>query len=250
MDSIFTVVVFIVIAIASIAQKIQESKQKKEANALRKDRIQSRTTTTKTARPASGAGAVPVRQARPKGAARGEGPSTLQPGTTGKELINALFGEGTTESMEGWIDVASKSAQQKAQRPAPRQQVRRHEVPEHPREAAKRQREAMQEQYARDNDHSSRGHARGISHQRQAQPAQQGQHSEQERQRIMAERQRRKEQQQQQKRQAQQKTQQQRSPRRAVIAPVASGNLIPRTLPDVRRAIIMAEILGPPKAFE
>ena len=244
MDNLFPVLIFIVIAIASAAQKLQENKQKKDANARRKDRIPSRPeSTTRTARSASG-----VRQARPKGAARGATPAALQPGTTGKELINALFGEGAADSMAEWTKVPPVPVAEK-----PKQAPVTHRS-ENPREEALRQREAMQQQYARDNDHSSRGHASGISHQQQsqgqAQPARQRQYTEQERQRIAVERQRRKAQQQQRKRQGQQKSSPQRTPRRAVVAPVASGNFIPRSMPEVRQALVMAEILGPPKAFE
>jgi hypothetical protein len=37
---------------------------------------------------------------------------------------------------------------------------------------------------------------------------------------------------------------------RGIVAPVARGGLIPRNLVEVRRAIVMAEILGRPNAFE
>ena len=245
--------IFIVLIIASAAKNLQEGKQKKEALENRKERLHARSqSNVKTATPASRPGTPAVRQARPKGAGRGSGPGKLSPNTSGKELIDALFGEGATEKMEGWMEVPPVPAPKKSQAAPP------HRAPEqrteNPRESAKRQREGMEQQYARDNDHSSRGHAQGISHQQQqrrpiaqGQPPQQRQYSDQERQRIAAERQRRKAQQQQ---QAQAKAQQQRPARRAVVAPVATGSFIPQTLPDVRRAIIMAEILGSPKAFE
>lgn len=242
MGNFFGIIIFIVIGIASAAQKRQEAKQKKGAAARQMERESSTTRTTT------------VRQARPKGAGS-KGPASLSPGTSGKELVTALFGEGAAEKMEGWTQVPPLPGDPKAKQAskpqrAP-QRVQRHDESVSPREEAMRQREAMEQQYARDNDHSSRGHARGVSHQpqRQAQPAQQ-QHTEEERRRIHAERQRRKAQQQQQKRQKQQKAQQQRPPRRAVVAPLARTSIIPASMPDMRRAIVMAEILGSPKAFE
>lgn len=263
MESLFPVLVFIVIAIASSAQKLQEGKQKKIAEERRKERLAKRKAAggAPASQTAEREGGVPVRRARPKGAGHGEKPAQLEPGTSGKELIDALFGEGASDSMEGWTKVGSpappKAAPARTKQTSNRDQgVQRREHPAHPREAAKQQREAMEEQYARDNDHSVRGHARGVSHQeptpgvRRAKATQEREPSQNERQRIAAERKRRKQQMQQQKRQAQQRAQQQRAPQRRVIAPVASGDFIPNTLPEVRRAIVMAEILGPPKAFE
>lgn len=263
MDGLFTILIFIVIAIASGAQKMQEGKQKKIAEERRKERLAKRKDGRQSPamQSADREGAVPVRRARPKGASRGEKPAQLEPGTSGKDLIEALFGEGAAETMEGWTNVDSPAPPKPQQRPAQPtsnrdQEVRRQEHPSNPREAALQQREEMEEQYARDNDHSVRGHARGVSHQqptpgvRQAKPNQQRKESGQERQRVVTERKRRQQQLQQQKRQAQQKAQQQRAPKSRVVAPIASDSFIPHTIPEVRRAIVMAEILGPPKAFD
>ncbi len=263
MGDLFPILVFIVIAIASTAQKLQEGKQKKIAEERRKERLAKRKETgnSPATQTANREGAVPVRRARPKGAGHGEKPAQLEPGTSGKDLIEALFGEGAAETMDGWTKVDSPAPPKAKPKPAQQssdrdQQVRRQDHPANPREAAMKQREDMEEQYARDNDHSVRGHARGVSHQnpepgaRRAKASQQRQQSKQEQRRIAAERKRRQQQLQQQKRQAQQKAQQKRAPQRRVVAPVASGEFIPRSMPEVRRAIVLAEILGQPKAFE
>jgi hypothetical protein len=71
------------------------------------------------------------------------------------------------------------------------------------------------------------------------------------REQVLAERQRRK-QQAEQKRRAETEARRTKTKRRSkgVVAPIASGGILPRSLGDVRRAIVMAEILGPPKAMQ
>ena len=96
MDGLVVLIV-IIAAVSQFVQNAQEKKKKQAAKSFRKEQGERR--------PQSTSG-VPVRQAKPKGAAR-SGPSTLEPNTTGKDLIDALFCEGASESMEGWTNVAS-----------------------------------------------------------------------------------------------------------------------------------------------
>lgn len=227
------ILIFFVVAIASLAQKARENRKAKQANnplAQRRDQRQVPAKRDEST----------VRQAKPKGAS--SGPSVaLSPETTGGELIKALFGEGAVDSNEGWTAVEPEPRRElprHRQQPAPRQPNEGGTV----RDAVIRQREGMQRTRA---DHPARAH----HHDKHRSPQQQQPSREQ----VVAERQRRKEQARQHRekavaRQKQQTQQQRRAPR--PVAPVAQPSFVPQTLNDVRRAIVMAEILGPPKAYE
>ncbi len=227
------ILIFFVVAIASLAQKAQENRKAKQANNQLAQRRDPRQALAKR-------GDSTVRQAKPKGASSGRSVA-LSPETTGGELIKALFGEAAVDSNEGWTAVEPESRKElpkHTQQSVPRQQHAEGQV----RDAAIRQREGMERTRA---DHPARAH-----HHDKHRPPQQQQLS---REQVVAERQRRKEQARQHRekavaRQKQQTQQQRRAPR--PVAPVAQPSFVPQTLNDVRRAIVMAEILGPPKAYE
>lgn len=225
------ILIFFVVAIASLAQKAQEGRKAKEAKGQLAQRRDQRQAVAKR-------GESTVRQAKPKGASS-QRPAGLSPETTGGELIKALFGEAAVDSNEGWTAVE----------PEPRRELPKHtqqSVPQQDdggnvRDAVIQQREEMERSRA---DHPAKAHDQKKHRAPQQQPP---------REQVMAERQRRKEQARQHRekattRQKQQTQQQRRAPR--PVAPVARQTFVPRTLNDVRRAIVMAEILGSPKAYE
>lgn len=233
------ILIFFVAVVASIAQKAQEGRKEKKASKERLDQRDQRLVKAKQT-------GTDVRQARPKGSAN-PAPKAA-PGATGSDLIKALFGEESVDSDEGWTAVE----------PAPRRELRqvkpaqaqRADNSEHVREAALRQRE---EEEQRRSNHPARAH-HPDKHAREHQQRQQME-EQRKRKQVMAERQRRKEEARRHREQAaaqqKQQIQQQRQPRRA-IAPVAgsTASYIPRSMDDTRKAIVLMEILGQPKAFD
>lgn len=239
MDFLY-VLVFIVVGIFSMAQKFQEVRKKGEAQRAQKNR--------------SKLGEVPgaVRQrlmegadvqvAKAKGVAQRAKSAAVSPEATGKDLIEALFGEGATENDDGWEEVhpPHRSVAKRT-----RQNVPQHQEPAHVREASQKQREDMEH-------NRSRTHRRHGTHASTG-PARAKAEEERKRQQVLAERQRRKQAAEAQRQQASKKRQQRKAQSRvqSIVAPVGpSGGVIPRNLTEVRRAIVMTEILGKPKAFE
>ena len=168
---------------------------------------------------------------------------------TGRELIGALFGEGSADSDDGWEEVHPEH------RPVPKREIQavpQQARPEHTRDAALQQREKME--HDRSRAHSLHGAHPGTEPSQEplsrAKANRAKASEEKRRQQVSAERQGRKQQAEQQRRQASQGRRSQQARPRGIIAPVARGGLIPRNLVEVRRAIVMAEILGRPKAFE
>jgi hypothetical protein len=231
------VLIFIVIAIASMAQKLQEARA--ENNARRATQNKSKPGEVSDAtRKMMFEGKPGVAVAKAKGTLDQVAKVAASPDATGKELIEALFGEGSADTDDGWEDVHPEH------RPVPtrqQQKISQHNDPAHAREAAQRQREKMEHE-------RSRGHALhgGHASNEQARAAAE----ERKRKQVLAERERRKQQAIEQQKQASKARSQRAARTRAIVAPVAQEGFIPRNLNDVRRGLVMAEILGKPKAFE
>ena len=238
-----TTLVFIVVVIASLAQKFQETRKANDARQMQKNKSK-----PGEVRPSirqellEGSASVNVAKARDavgrvtKAGASGE--------TMGRELVEALFDQDSADSDDGWEEIHPEHL------PVPKRTVQdmpHQQQPEDPRKAALRQREKMEHDRTRAHSlhgaHSGRQPSRAQMNRAKAQ-------EEKNRAQVLAERQRRKEQANEQKRQASQARRSKQVRGRGIVAPVARGGLIPRNLVEVRRAIVMAEILGRSKAFE
>lgn len=238
-----TSLIFIIVVIASLAQKFQETRKANDARPAQKNKTKPGEVSA-TARKQLFEGTRSAPAARAREAIERVKKVDVSGETTGRELIEALFGGGSADSDDGWEEVHPEH------RPVPKhdiQDVPRHVEPEHARQAALGQREQME--HDRSRAHSLHGPHRGPEQSR-AQVNRAKAAEEKRRQQVLAERQRRKKQAEEQRRQASQARRSQQARARAIIAPVARGGLIPRNLVEVRRAIVMAEILGKPKAFE
>jgi hypothetical protein len=239
MDFLY-VLVFIVVGIFSMAQKFQEARQKGESRRAQQNKSKPGEVPGATRqRMMKGAD---VQVAKAKGVAQRARNTAASPEATGKELIEALFGEGASESDDGWEEVhpEHRPVAKRAQSAIPQ-----HQDPEHARAAALKQREDME--HDRSRKHRIHGEHEATS------AARAKAEEELKRQQVLAERERRKQAAEAQRHEASRKRHQRKAQSRVrgIVAPVGgSGGVIPRNLVEVRRGIVMSEILGKPKAFK
>lgn len=244
MNSFLGVLIFIVIAILSLAQRFNESRKESEARRAQKSRTKPGEVRTDV-RQRMMEGSTGVKVAKAKGAVERAVRSAATPETTGRELIEAMFGEGSADNDDGWEEVHPQHL------PVEKQAIPKlpeHQNPNDVRKAALRQREAME--HGRSREHSVHGaHVPGETQEARARRAKANEARKREQ--VLAERQGRKQEAERQRR-AEAEARRGKTKRRnkGVVAPIASGGILPQNLGDVRRAIVMAEILGPPKALQ
>jgi hypothetical protein len=229
MDGLFGAVVFIVIIIASIAQKIQEQRAaKRPGKALTREDIpeearrrlygdgpaEPKVATARSATATRPRGEEVIREAQP---ARRRATPPLPETAPGKELFNALFGGGQA------VQQAEKP--QPTQRRVPAATAAREEEPREVRVPPSRATQA-----------ATRKQQRKATASRQSQQVQSG---------DKATRRAKRETQ----RSARAATHTSPQPPSAVAMPRGPLSLF-RSGNDVRRGIILAEILGPPKALQ
>lgn len=230
---ILPTLIFIVVIIASLAQKFQETRANNEAKRAAKNKSKPGELSD-AARRQMFEGAPTERVAKPRGKVVKK---TVSPETTGRELIDALFGDGASKSDEGWTDVPVPPPIRK-ELPKRVQQVPRTAQAGHSRDAAVQQREQMERE-------------RGSSRQASRDEANRhGVAEEQRRLQVLAERECHKQKIEAQRRKAAAGRTSAAARARGVVAPASNRDFVPRSLGDARRAIVMAEILGKPKAFQ
>jgi hypothetical protein len=252
MDAMFAIFFVILMIVSSLANKLKEKKELERRNKSRRGREDSTGgTQAKTRRvvhgnrPAS-TGDEQVRTARPKEAR----PATRTQETVapGKQLLETLLGE-INQDADDWVPVEPKA---RRELPVPPMQ-RSHE--QHSHEDVRQQAQAAREQ------HEAKRIRRQSSQQRPPVQAQRSTPSaldagrEQRRQEILEERERRKQARQDQQQKSKRAARQQQASRKGKTKRTSARPAATRyahwlhSKDTVRNAIVLSEILGPPKSF-
>ena len=250
MEGLIPLLFIILMIFSSVATKMKEKKELERRNASRRDRqgtSKGRSDTTRRVmygnKPTRASGDQ-VRTARPKGA--GPATRTKENVAPGKQLLETLLGE-INQEVDDWIPVGTKTSKES---PLPPLQ-KSHQ--EHSHENVREQAKVTREKHAAEVARSRSSQPPAVRAQRST-PSELDPQRERRRQEILAERERRKqarrEQQQKSQRAARQQSAQSRKPKRTA-APQASNRYAHwlHSKNTVRNAIVLSEILGPPKSF-
>jgi hypothetical protein len=250
MDFMFAIFFVILMVVSSLASKMKEKKELERRNKNRRGRQGKNDDLPETTRRvASGnqparTGSDQVRTARPKDAR----PVTRRQESVapGKQLLESLLGD-IRQEVDEWVPVEPKSRRELPQSPL----EKRHETHSH--ENVREQAQAAREQHARQVSRSRSSQPPPVHAQRST-PSEPDVQREKRRQEILEERERRKQSRQQQHQKAQQaakqKSAQSRQSKRT-SAPAAHNRYAQwlHSKNTVRNAVVLSEILGPPKSF-
>jgi len=247
MDTMLAIFFVVLMVFSSIANKLKEKKELERRKGARGDRQGNGNTSGPTRRVTSNrpTGTEQVRTARPKGA--GSATRTRESVAPGKQLLETLLGELNQDS-DDWVPIEPK-----ARRELPTPPIERaHEPHSHGnvREQAKAERERHEREVAKRLQRSSPPPVPAG----RVDSGDEDPRREKRREEILAERERRKQARREQQQQSQQAARQRSSQSRRqkqTSAPVAKTRYSQwlHSKDTVRNAIVLAEILGPPKSF-
>ena len=242
--------IFLVIIIASMAQKFQEQRALRQEKERQKGKTSPKDLPEATRRMIYGSPGEPrtaeprVREAKPRGSTQ---PHRERPEDPAREMLETLFGAGkATEEEEGdWIPVSTAPQRTAPKRSAERQPAAAQRPTGDVRKHIQAQREESEEKRTyRQSEKQAHPRKHHLPHmlRREAHEARERATQEERRKQIMEERARLK------RERAKAQQAKQRPVRQVAPAPQQRAGMF-NNLDDIRRAIVFAEILGPPRAY-